>query len=194
MTFLTDFGDQAVVLPVAATVAAALMLLGWRRGALAWLTGVLGTLAVVLVLKLLFGACGGLIPGADIQSPSGHTAAAAVTYGGIVALLGASADMTLAFSAVAAVAFGVSRVVLGLHTPPEVLMGGGVGLAGAALMLRLAGRPPPVKRRNTGLLAALLVALVLFHGAHVHAETSISRFARLLEIWPLSVCRAGPSG
>ena len=189
MTFLTDFADQGVVLPVALTVALALMLLGWRRGVGAWLTGVLGTLAVMLVLKLLFGACGHVVPDLDIHSPSGHTAAAAVTYGGIFALLGASAGVTLAVSSAAAVAFGISRVVLGFHTPPEVVVGALVGLSGAALIARLAGRPPPLKRGRTHLLAAFLVVLLLFHGAHVHAETSIGRFARLLELWPLSACR-----
>jgi membrane-associated phospholipid phosphatase len=101
--------------------------------------------------------------------------------------------LTLAISAAAAVAFGISRVVLGFHTPPEVVVGALVGLSGAALIARLAGRPPPVKQGRTRLLAAFLVVLLLFHGAHVHAETSIGRFARLLELWPLSACRAVPA-
>ena len=42
MTFLTDFADQAVLLPVAAGVAIMLLLLGWRRGALAWTVAVCG--------------------------------------------------------------------------------------------------------------------------------------------------------
>ena len=188
MTFLTDFADQAVVLPVALTVAVVLALFGWRRGALAWLVAVLGTLAVMLGLKLLFGACGGLIPGSEVHSPSGHTAAAAVTYGGIALLLGASAGAALATAFASAVLFGVSRVALGFHSVPEVIVGGLIGLAGALLLVRIAG-PPPAGRRNAMLIATLLVALVLFHGAHVQAETAIGRLARLLELWPLSACR-----
>src|SRR5450432_1483592 len=58
MNFLTDFADQAVVLPVAVVVAIVLAVMGWRRGALVWL-GVLGvTFGVILVLKLGFLACG----------------------------------------------------------------------------------------------------------------------------------------
>ncbi len=193
MTFLTDFADQAVVLPVALCIAVALMLLGWRRGAAAWLVGVVGTLGAMLVLKLVFHACGGLIPQAGIHTPSGHTAAAAVTYGGVVALLGASGGLAFAAAAGAAVVFGISRVALGFHTPPEVLVGGLVGLLGAALLIRLAGPPPALRRRNTALLAALLAALVVFHGAHVRAETTIGRWAMLLQVWPLSACRTEPA-
>lgn len=194
MWFLTDFADQAVVLPVMLLVAAALALLGWRRGAAAWLVGVAGTLGVMLVLKLVFRACGELLPDVDLHNPSGHTAAAAVTYGGLVAMLGASGATALATALGAAVVFGFSRVALGAHTPPEVLLGGAVGLAGVALLVRLAGRPPPVRRRNFGLVAACLAAFLLFHGAHVHAETAIGRLARLLEVWPLAACKPDMNG
>jgi hypothetical protein len=36
MKFVTDFADQAVVLPLALTICLALAVAGWRRGALAW--------------------------------------------------------------------------------------------------------------------------------------------------------------
>ncbi len=182
------------MLPIALAVSVALVLIGWRRGVYAWLAGVLGTLGMMLLLKLLFGACGALIPAAHIHSPSGHTAAAAVMYGGICALLGASFGLTLAIASGAACVFAASRVMLGFHSLPETLVGGLVGLCGAALIAYLAGPPPPVRRRKTRVLSALLVAAVLFHGAHVHAETSIKRFARLLEVWPLSMCRMTPPG
>ncbi len=189
MTFLTDFADQAVILPVMLLVAVVLALLGWRRGAIAWLVGVSGTLGVMLLLKLLFSACGDLLPG-DIHSPSGHTAAAAVTYGGIVALLGASGGTALATALGAAIIFGVSRLELGVHTPTEVLLGGAVGLAGAALLVRLAGRRPAGPRQmSSGLLAACVIGFLLFHGTHVRAETTIGRLAQLLEVWPLAACK-----
>ena len=58
MIFLTDFFDQAVVLPVVAAVAAVLALLGWWRGAIGWLLAVGVTFGAVLILKLGFLACG----------------------------------------------------------------------------------------------------------------------------------------
>lgn len=185
MTFLTDFADQGTLLPVALSVAVVLGLFGWRRGALAWAAVVLGTLGAMMALKMLFTACGPLLlPGVGLRTPSGHTAAAAVIYGGLAALLGLPAAAALAISAAAAILVGASRLVLGVHTLPEVVLGAVVGCIGAALLVRLVGPKPP-RVRNAALLATLLVMLVLFHGAHLHAETAIAGMGRLF----LSVCR-----
>lgn len=188
MDFLTDFADPAVILPMAFTVAVALALFGWRRGALAWIVSVGGTLAAMLVLKLVFNACGSAI-GIAIESPSGHAAAATVTYGGLLVLLGAANAVALAAAFAVAFVVGLTRLVLGMHTLPEAVVGGLVGLAGVLLMIRLVGGTRcPVPR--VALIAALLAVLVVFHGAHVHAEPTIHRLARLLEIWPFSACRS----
>ena len=87
MSFLTDFADQAVVLPVAGLVLVLLLAIGWRRGALAWAGCVAGVMAVMLALKLVTLACGWRVPWTGLSSPSGHTAASAVVYGGLLALL-----------------------------------------------------------------------------------------------------------
>src|ERR1700722_3268120 len=103
MKFLTDFADQAVVLPVVAAVAIVLFAQGWRRGALVWLGVVSATFAAVLVLKLAFQACGPVFGPWDLQSPSGHTAAASVVVGGFVALSEGTPLAALAASVLAAV-------------------------------------------------------------------------------------------
>src|SRR5258708_39101880 len=90
MMFLTDFADQAVVLPVVVAVAAVLLALGWRRGALVWLGSVCATFGVVLFLKLGFLACVPVFGPWELRSPSGHTAAASVVAGGFVTLLAGS--------------------------------------------------------------------------------------------------------
>ncbi|MBO0710924.1 MAG: phosphatase PAP2 family protein [Acetobacteraceae bacterium] len=187
MAFLTDFADAAVILPMAFTVAAALGLSGWRRGALAWILSVGGTLIAMLGLKLVFHACGPAM-GVAIESPSGHTAAATATYGGLLVLLGVPSAVAFVASAAVALLVGVSRVALGMHTPPEVVLGALVGLGGVVVMVRLVGatrRPVP----RVALIAALLAVVVVFHGGHVHAEPAIHHLARLLDIWPFSVCR-----
>ena len=71
MRFLTDFADQAVVLPLIATVALMLGLLGWRRGALAWLVAVGVSFASVLVLKLVLPTCGPALGMAGCAAPAG---------------------------------------------------------------------------------------------------------------------------
>lgn len=188
MTFLTDFADQAVLLPVAAGVAIVLVLLGWRRGALAWTVGVCGTLAVMLGLKMLFTICGPAVPELNIRTPSGHTAAAAVIYGGLAALLGLRPAMAVMLSVGIAVLFGASRLALGAHTVPEAVVGGLVGCAGVAVIACLAGPKPP-GLRHAPLLAAPLLLLVLLHGVHLHAEPTIGRLAHLLDTWPFTACR-----
>ena len=55
---VTNFADQAVILPLAVGIALVFALSGWRRGALAWTAAIGGTLALVLFLKLRFFVCG----------------------------------------------------------------------------------------------------------------------------------------
>lgn len=194
LRFLTDFGDQAVILPLAATVALIFLISGWRRGALAWTVAVSATLGVVLLLKLAFLACGHLISDLRLESPSGHTAAAAVVYGGLagIALRTVTRNRywllgcTFAVALLCAVVFGATRVRLGAHSMPEVLAGGMVGVGGAISSTALAGVPAPALKLSY-VLAAGLVILLLLHGLHLPAETTIKSIA--VTIWPLSACR-----
>jgi membrane-associated phospholipid phosphatase len=173
MTFLTDFADQAVVLPIALAVAIVLAAQGWPRGALAWL-GVIGvTFGIVLVLKLGFMACGPVFGPWGLRSPSGHVAAASVVAGGLVVVLAGRHLSVLLVAILAALAIGASRLELGFHSLPEVAVGAAIGLAGAATLSRLAGRPP--RARPVSLLAVAGVVAVLLHGMHLPAEAAIWR-------------------
>ena len=185
MTFLTDFADQAVILPTVVAIAIALLAQGWRRGAAAWALVVVATFAAVLTLKLLFLACATSFATGDIRTPSGHVAAATVVAGGLAALLLRRRSAALPLAALVAIVIGISRLALGLHSPAEVVIGAGVGLAGAAALLVLAGRPPEgLGVRRIAVIAA--VVAVLFHGLHLPAEAHIRstawRFAHLLAV------------
>lgn len=193
---LTDFADQAVILPVFALAAVALLAMGWWRAALAWALAVPAVLAVVLAGKLAVFACGGEPTRAiGLLSPSGHTASAAVVYGGLLALLLRTKRRqlaALAASGMFAVLIGATRIWLGAHTLVDVLLGGGAGVAGAWVLVRLAGPRPPVLPylRRAG-LAIMLVAAVL-HGLRLPAEREIANAAA--SIWPFSLCRLPASG
>jgi membrane-associated phospholipid phosphatase len=191
MNFLTDFADQAVVLPVVAAIAIVLIAQGWRRGALVWLAVVSATFGAVLVLKLAFLACGPVFGPWALQSPSGHTAAASVVVGGFVTLLAGTPLAALLASVLAALLIGTSRVELGFHSLPEVLIGAATGIVGAMALSRLAGRPAIA--RPMVLLAVAAVVALLVHGTRLHAEERIRWVARgLLDFVP--ACRdAGPS-
>ncbi len=190
--FVTDFADQAVVVPVCACAVLGLALAGWRRGAAALGLTSAAVLAVMMLLKLLALGCGLFPTWTDITSPSGHTAAAAMVYGGFLGLalrrfIGPLAAGCLASLPIAAVV-GASRLAIHVHTPAEVALGALVGLAGVLAMIYLAGAPPRLLRPWRVVLAGLFIMLLL-HGLRLPAETQI-RWASF-HVWPFSLCRQG---
>ena len=183
MRFLTDFADEAVVLPLIATVALMLGVLGWRRGAVAWLAAIGISFAAVLVFKLVFATCGPALGLSALRSPSGHASAAAVMAGGVAVVLGQRGWVVLASAVLGALLIGATRVWLGFHTPAEVALGGGLGALGALGFTWLAGKPPPLRLR--WLFAAVVVVALLLHGKHLDSEGRIRSAA-----FGLSVCHA----
>ena len=188
--FLTDFADQAVILPLAAMVAVSLAVFGWWRGALAWIFAVGGVLGTMLFLKILFVACAGPLGKLGIHSPSGHTAAASVAYGGIIVLLGRGRMplwLLLLIPPAIALLIGTSRVVLHAHVPAEVLVGAVVGLTGVAVLVLLAGPRPPLQ--SWPMMAVAVVIMLTFHGLRLQAEHTIHQFAMLSWLHLSTVCR-----
>lgn len=187
MNYLTDFADQAVILPLVLATAVALAVQGWRRGAVVWLLVVAATFVAMLVLKLMFLACSPLFGPMDIHSPSGHVAAATVVAGGLAAMISRQRVSILPAALVAAVVIGISRLVLGMHSLPEVVLGALIGLTGAVALMRFAGPPPRLKTRP--LIAVIVIVAVLFHGLHLPAEAAIRHTAfRAAQYIP--ACRA----
>ncbi len=189
MRYLTDFADQAVILPVVLAVAIALAAQGWRRGALTWLAVVGATFFATLVFKLMFLTCSPLFGPMDVHSPSGHVAAATVVSGGLAAMFTRRRHSILPAALLAAVVIGISRVVLGMHSFPEVVIGALVGLAGAFALMRFSGDPPPL--RVTPLVGVVVVVAMIFHGLHLPAEAAIRHTAfRAAQFIP--ACRGTP--
>jgi membrane-associated phospholipid phosphatase len=189
LTFVTDFADQAVVLPTAIVVLVALALLGWRRAALSWALCVAATLGTTLALKLVVMACS-VGNSAGLASPSGHAAGAACVYGGGFALLVQErrpATRIAALTALAvAVAVGVTRLALGVHSLADVCAGSAPGVIGAVSMRWLAGERPP-GLRLARVAAVALVTIALLHGRRLDAEPRL-RWAAV-QFWPFTLCR-----
>lgn len=184
MMFTTDFADQAVVLPLWLALGAVLAVLGWRRGALAWLAAVGGTLLAVGLAKLFLLSCGP----AGLRSPSGHTAAAGVVCGGLAVLAGWRGARVAVAALAGAALIGATRLALGAHSPAEVAAGAAAGLAGALALARLAGpRPPGLRLR--WLAVTLAVVVSLFHGLRLPAEAVLRGVSARLR-----VCRAADLG
>jgi membrane-associated phospholipid phosphatase len=189
VSYLTDFADLAVILPLVFAVAIALAVQGWWRGALTWLLVVSGTFGATLAFKLVFLSCSPVFGPLDVHSPSGHVAAATVVTGGLVAMLTRRRTTILPAAMLAAMVIGVSRLVLRVHTLPEVVVGAMIGLTGAAVLLRFASPPP--RLRIAPLIAAIVVVAVVFHGLHMPAEAAIRHTAfRMTQFIP--ACRGTP--
>jgi len=183
-TFVTNFADQAVLLPASVAVGICFGLSGWRRGALAW-TGVIAcTWIIILLLKLACLACGPLIV-EGLRSPSGHTAGAATAIGGFLGLIvrrsGGDWRWTIPISAGLAVVIGLSRLVLHVHTGLDVAVAGVVGVVGASALVMLTGRPPAGLRLSP-VISILAVMILLLHGSQMPAEAAIRHFSTL-RIW-----------
>lgn len=180
MMFVTNFADPAVILPLALVAALMLALSGWQRGALVWLLAIGLSLGTMAVLKMALFACGPLHIGDLVQSPSGHTASAAIVYGGLAGLVarryGAALVPAFLPALVAAAAIGFSRLALDVHTLAEVLIGGTIGSAGALGMLLGAGTPPP-ELPLPRLLAPALAVIIIMHGYHLYAEAALRTLA-----------------
>jgi membrane-associated phospholipid phosphatase len=189
--FITDFGDQAVVLPLVVGIALLFVLSDWRRGALAWTAAMGGALGLILVLKLAFLACGHLVSEVHLISPSGHTGSAAAVYGGLTGVMMRSIwdakRLIFLCTAAAAIFFaavvGGTRLTLGVHSVAEVVAGGTIGVIGAVTLVALAGSPAPGIRISR-IAGTGLTMLVLLHGLRMPAETAIKSIA--IAIWPFS--------
>jgi membrane-associated phospholipid phosphatase len=173
--YLTDFADQAVIVPLVLATAITLAVQGWRRGAVVWLLVVAVTLTATLILKLMFLACSPLFGPTDVHSPSGHVAAATVVAGGFAAMLSGRPASILPVALLAGVVIGISRLVLGMHSLPEVIIGAVIGLVGAAALLRFAGPPPRLSIAALG--SVIVIVATLFHGLHLPAEAAIRHTA-----------------
>ena len=174
MMFLSDFADQAVMLPLAVVVTVGLGVIGWWRGMAAWLFAVGGTFFLVLVLKAgLYAAAAEFGEGYRI-SPSGHVASACVVYGGLAILLlqGLAPSAVIAvIPMLAGVMIGYTRVSLGMHTPLEVVFGGVLGWGGAAALAATCGARP--RFAAWPLTIAGCATVVALHGWHLQAEEAI---------------------
>ena len=180
MNYVTDFADQAVMLQVIVVMALTLGVLGWWRGAVAWLLAVGASFATVLVLKLLFVACGPALGVPALRSPSGHAAAAAILAGGVAVVMGTSRRRVAAVAGLAALVIGATRLALGLHTTTEVIVGGVLGVAGAVGFARTAGPEPALRLR--WLFVVMMVVTLLLHGHHLNAEAHIRAATAALRV------------
>jgi membrane-associated phospholipid phosphatase len=168
----TDFGDLAVLLPLASLM---LVWLFWKQSgivALFWLGAVFFCTGLTALLKVYFFVCP---PAADLHSPSGHTGFSTLVYGSLSVIAamqwrGWRRSIMLVAGAIFVILIGLSRIALDAHTIAEVIFGfaiGGLSLAFFAVYY-LRFRDPNI---TLGwLMLAALVLIGVFHGQQLRAE------------------------
>lgn len=177
----SDFADQAIILPLEIVVLLILVMDRRLRDAAVWAGIVVLGSVVMCLLKLWFERCG-VPPHRVFYSPSGHTFGGTLVYGGVVSFFCRRRLSVLLWAICLAALFGGSRVILGLHTVPEAVSGGMIGI-GAVLAL-YQGRKDRQTRLPwipaTFMLIAAVVLCVALHGYRLGAESWIESFSHRL--------------
>lgn len=141
---LTVLGGGASLIPVGLAVVGRLVLIGRMRAAI-WLFATIASGRIALeLLKILIDRPRPLLVDrlvlVDSASfPSSHSAGAMLTGVALVIALGGRSRW-LAVAIVFALLVGLSRVLLGVHWPSDVIAGWGFGLLWAGSAARLATR------------------------------------------------------
>src|SRR5207237_1273061 len=133
-SFVTDFGDTAVTVPLAVLMGCFLLAARQPRLAVGWALTIIGCAGAVGGLKLVLAACGYALGGPHQASPSGHTAMSVAVYGGYAAVTAANLarparELVVAGTAMLVIGIALSRVIAGGHSPIEVWIGLAVGVA-----------------------------------------------------------------
>jgi len=184
-TLITDFGDSAVMLPAAATIALWLGAGGAWRAMAAWLLSFGLGAAAVVGTKIAFLGWGIGIATLNFTGISGHTMlATAVTLTAIHLLsMGAPRPLRLALMAAGlagALAIGISRLALDAHSLSEVCSGliiGGLVAGGFALASRRLAAPVLAPGL---MLASLAIVCIAMHGHQAGAQGLIERVSLYL--------------
>lgn len=166
---LTDFGDAALLLPLALAI---LCWLAWRSWYLAswWSVSVALCIGLTSVSKIYFYGCP---PASDMRSPSGHTAFSVLVYGALALIIatpsgGIRRAATLGLGASLIMAIAVSRLVLNIHSLPEIILGFVIGAASVGLFTQKYMCWPQAQVWRLAIAVGLLITLL--HGQQLHAE------------------------
>lgn len=181
---ITDLGDSAVTLPMAAVTIAILCVTRRAKVALWWGGGIVACAAVIAFLKLTLAA---VAPHhhslTGLTSPSGHAAMSAIVYGGFVLLIGPSLGRVWRVAAQVGalaliLAIAASRVVLREHSIAETVVGLAVGLAALGGLRAGLARSPAERVPVAVLCAAALAVVGMMHGTRLRTEPIIRAWAK----------------
>ena len=190
---MTNFGDLAVLLPIAAVIFIWLYYLPARREAAWWALAAALCMGGTALLKVFFFICP---PVAELHSPSGHTSLSTLVYGGLVMLVAAAIGPwrygVIGAGSIFVLMIATSRVALHDHSALETGTGLVIGVVALAVFARsyLASEQAQASLRPLLLSVALL--LVFLHGRQLHAEGMLRAFGTYLQETS-GICKTGPN-
>jgi membrane-associated phospholipid phosphatase len=184
-TLITNFGDSAVMLPAALTIALWLAAGGAWRATLAWGVAFGSGAALVALTKLAFLGWGVGSARLDFTGISGHTTLTTAVTLTAIHLLTRGLPRSLRLGLLAAglagaLAVGLSRLALEAHSLSEVAAGLAIGglVAGSFVA---ATRHLAAPRLAPGVMvAALAVVCLAMHGHQAASQELITRLALFL--------------
>lgn len=186
---LTDFGDTAVVIPLATL----LVLLTWklesRQAAWFLARATASCLVMMAMLKFVLLSCSHATT-LPASSPSGHAALTLFFYGSLATIVyvRVGALLKIVTVAVALLLIGtvaVSRVTLGAHTPLEVVTGVLVGLLSLLWFVKSYADLPHPKLQLPMVTLVLVPVLLLTLGRQLPTERTLRN---LVPNFQVSVC------
>ncbi len=184
-SFITDFGDSAVTVPIALAIAVWLVASHTRLGALAWISLFGAGAFFTFCTKVAYAGWDIGVPEIDFTGVSGH----AFTSTSVLVVAGYFLGCSFAKPAdifggllgyIAGITVGVSRVILGDHSPSEVILGcalGGLSAVAAIWVIR-----PRLRVVAAPLVFASTIVLLAFtlHGHKAPSEPLEIRVALFL--------------
>jgi membrane-associated phospholipid phosphatase len=182
MNFLTNFGDLAVLLPLSAVMLIWLIGLRPRSSAIWWVVALGLCVGLTALLKIYLYACQ---PSAELQSPSGHTSLGTLVYGAIAFVVAAEVTgwqrvLALGGGLLVICGIAVSRILLGAHTPLDVVLGALIGSVALAVFARAYLGHKPAAPSLRPLMLALVLLTAVLHGEALHAEEMLHAIGRYL--------------
>ena len=180
---ITGLGDSVFLIPASALLFACCLYARSTRAAVIWLSALGLCAGLTIILKIGFRTCGAEVPVFDLWNPSGH-ASLSTTFYGCVAFMSTVGQqrwvrisiLVVTIPLIAAIA--ITRVVLHLHTPSEVIAGLIIGVFCVAWF---AFQYPPRRLLSFPWLSAAagVAALALItHGWHIDFEAEIGELVR----------------
>ncbi len=183
--FVTDFGDTAVTLPLAALTLAFLLLSGWQRAALSLAIALAACGIAIGLTKLALESCGTPLLHTEITNPSGHAAVSTTVYGSLAMLFAGNIAaerrwIPIATAALLLIAIALSRVILDAHSMIEVALGLAIGLGALVLFYRSLAAGPAVAIHGLWLALGAVAVIALMHGARWPIEDVVRAIVHLI--------------